>query len=358
MSGTGNIRWRESDLKELRRITKNYNAKIGRQREKLIAQDRRYEASQLPKKKSVREMRSEITSRAEFNREINQMEGFIKRDERYSIDGNTKRSLTATVRDFNAKVDRLSAKAKTQGELASLPAKISEKELIRTASSRDALVQDIKTYKGFLRRGAEKLEELPDTKHSIKITRWQKETMEAKLEVINNARAKELEQWKATQVKYAGKEAGYTQGQARMDEGDFDEFHPMNLYNYSSTYGDMREKFRLMMRESQEGYWEARTELARINYIEKMESVLGDYSVGKMLIKQIKEMPIEDFKRTLKGEDDLFAMLYALEQQSKNIMSENYSTVLQTVWNEWNPDKDMYEALDEYVSKQMKKTGV
>ena len=349
MSRQNNIRWRESDLKELRRLTKNYNAKITRQREKLIREDRRYEASQLPSKASVRELREAIETRRDFNAELRNMQNFIDTGTKFIVDENTKKSLHATVRDFNTKIDRLAKRAKTQGERAALPEKLSSEELIRNASSKDSLIRDIKEYKGFLKRGAETLEELPDSKHNIKLTRWQKETMEKRLEEINEARAKELQEWRETEVKYGGKSAGYKQGQARMDMGDFDEFEPMKMYNYSSTYSDMREKFRIMMRESQDGYWNARTELARINYTEKLDSVIGNHPIGKMLLKKIKALDLQDFKRTLKGEDDLFLLLYELEKHP-----DNYDTILEEIWNEWEPDVDMYDALDEYLNK---KTG-
>lgn len=352
MSKPSSIRWRESDLQELRRLTKNFNAKIARQRKKLIEQDQRYQAAQLPSKKSVRELRQAIGTRRDFNRELGEMQHFIDTGIPFRVDATTRKSLTATVRDFNAKVDRLSAKAKTQGERAALPERLTEEGLLRTASSVDALRRDLKTYKGFLRRGAEQLEELPESKHNIKLTRWQKETMEQRLGEINEARARELEEWRKTEVKYGGKPTGYTQGQARMDTGDYDEFEPMKMYNYSSTYSDMREKFRLMMRESQEGYWDARTELARINYTEKLDRIMGDHPIGKMLLKQIKGLELSDFKRTIKGEDDLFLLLYELERHP-----DNYDTLLEEIWNEWNPDTDMYEALDEYVTKQSKKVG-
>ena len=350
MSGTNNIRWRESDLKELRRLVKNFNAKISRQREKLIDQGKRYQASQLPQKASVRELRKAIETRRDFNRELDHMQNFIDTGLKFKVDQNTKKSLTATVRDFNLKIDRLSSKARTQGEKAALPEKLDVDDLLKNASSKEALTRDIKDFKGFLKRGAEKLEELPDSKFNIKLTRWQKETMEKRLDEINEARAKELEEWKATDVKYGGKSAGYTQGQARMADGDFDEFEPMKMYNFSSTYSDMREKFKVILRESQPGYWNARTELARINYTEKLDSLIGNHPIGKMLLTQIKGMDLSDFKRTLKGEDDLFLLLYELERHP-----DNYDRVLQEIWSEWNPDTDMYQALDEYVEKQSNK---
>jgi hypothetical protein len=143
-----------------------------------------------------------------------------------------------------------------------------------------------------------------------------------------------------------------------MDRGQFDEFNPMHLYTYSTTYQGIRDKFNLMLRETQKGYWDHRTELARINYLELMDDVIGNDPVGKILIKQIKSMPLSDFKRVLLEDDDLFPHLYDLAfSMSRNpdfVHSEKYNTLLETVFHEWNPGMDMGEALDEYLAKKGK----
>lgn len=347
MSRQSQIRYREADLKELRRVVKNYNAKLSRQRTKLIENDERYQASQLPPKASVRELRSAIGTRKEFNAEINRMKNYISTGERYTIDQNTKKSLYATTRDFNKKLDRLYSRAKTQGEKAALPERLNADDVIRMSSNKTELKNFISDFKGFLRRGAEELVELPNSKNNIKLSRWQKDFMERRLTTINRARAREAAAWEAAEVKYGGKGAGYTQGAARVGMGVPDEFKPMTLYNYSSSYADMREKMRIIMRESQSGYWEARTELARINYTEKLDRIMGNHPIGKMLLKRINSLELDNFKRVLKSEDDLFLLLYELEKHP-----ENYDTMLEEIWNEWFPDKDMYEELENYISKK------
>lgn len=347
MSRQSQIRYREDDLKELRRVVKNYNAKLSRQRTKLIENDERYQASQLPPKASVRELRSSIGTRKEFNAEINRMKNYISTGERYTIDQNTKKSLYATTRNFNKKLDRLYSRAKTQGEKAALPDRLNPDDVIRMSSNKTELKNFISDFKGFLRRGAEELVELPNSKNNIKLSRWQKDFMERRLTTINRARAREAAAWEAAEVKYGGKSAGYTQGAARVGMGVPDEFKPMTLYNYSSSYSDMREKMRIIMRESQSGYWEARTELARINYTEKLDRIMGNHPIGKMLLKRINSLELDNFKRVLKSEDDLFLLLYELEKHP-----ENYDTMLEEIWNEWFPDKDMYEELDNYISKK------
>ena len=178
MSKQSHIRFRENDLKELRRIVKNYNAKLARQRTKLIESDKRYQASQLPPKASVRELRAAISTRKEFNAELSRMRNYIATGDRFTIDQNTKKSLYATTRDFNKKLDRLHAKAKTQGERAALPERLDPEQLIRMSSNKEELRNFIRDFKGFLHRGAEELVELPNSKHNIKLTKWQKEFME------------------------------------------------------------------------------------------------------------------------------------------------------------------------------------
>ena len=343
MSRGSNIRWREIDNKELKRINKNYKAKIARERKKLLETDQRYQAAQLPQTFTFKELKSEIKTRADYNRVINQMQNYIKTGDRFILDANTKKSLHATVRDFGNKIDRLIEKGVPAHNL---PEKITSEDLMKVARTKDSLKQILKDYKGFLKRGAEELVELPDSKFNIKLTRWQKETAEMRIAQVNAERDRQRAEWEATEVKYGGKSANYTQGQVRMDDGTPDDYKHMKLHNYSSTYVDMREKWRLIMRESQEGYWEARTELAKLNYLDTMEKVIGNHPVGKMLLQQIRKAPLSEFKRVLLSEDDLFLMLYDLKQNP-----ENFEIALETVWNEWNPDKDMNDEIENHIRR-------
>ena len=343
MSGQSKIRWRESDDQELKRLQKNYNAKIARERKKLLAEDKRYEAAKLPRPKGIKELRAEIKTRADFNRVTADMQHFNKTSETFRMSANTRRSLTATVRDFDKKVDRLRSKAKTQGEKAALPEKISVNWFIKNASSEEELKKMIQTQKGFLRRGAEKLTEFPDTKNNIKITTWQKETMEQKLVEINEARAQELKRWRETEVNYGGKKAGYTQGEIRadqktlrMDQGVNDHFIPMKLYNWSTEYPDVKEKYRLMLREGQEGYWDKRTELARINYLEKLKEVTKGSEAGRMIYDKVSKLPLDEFRRKLDAEE-LFEDVYALEAQAR---AEAKRSQLVKIWQTWSKKDD------------------
>lgn len=336
MSRKSNIRWSENDLKELRRITRNYNAKVNRERKNLLKKDKRYQAAQLPANASVRDLRKSIETRKDYKSEIERMQNFIDTGRKFVMDKNTEKSFNATVSDFNRKVRSLQKKAKTAGERAALPELLDREKMLKEAPSKKALIEDIKAYKGFLKSGAEEIVDLKDNgenKFNIKMTKWQKSLMDERLKIVNENRAKELEAWKETDVKYGGRKAGYKHGAARMDDGDFDGLGEMELYTFSTDYTGLRKKINLIMRESREGYWDARTELARINYTETMEKLMGHHPAGKRLLQHIKSMPLKDFKRTLKSEDDLWLTLYKAK-----LHPEEFEMAVEEVWNQWRED--------------------
>ena len=74
MSGSSNIRWRESDREDLRRAVKNFNAKISR-----ITKKNPELKYVLPEKTSVAQMKELIRTRNDLKREINALKRFSKR---------------------------------------------------------------------------------------------------------------------------------------------------------------------------------------------------------------------------------------------------------------------------------------
>lgn len=74
MSKVYNIRWNQSDSKELAKAVKNFNAKITR----LEKKDPKNKNS-LPERVSVREMKELITTRQDLNRELNALKRFTER---------------------------------------------------------------------------------------------------------------------------------------------------------------------------------------------------------------------------------------------------------------------------------------
>lgn len=74
MSGKHSINWRRSDEQELRRVVKNFNAKLSR-----IMKKNPEIAEYLPQRVSYQDLRESITSRKEFNRELHSLQRFSKR---------------------------------------------------------------------------------------------------------------------------------------------------------------------------------------------------------------------------------------------------------------------------------------
>lgn len=73
MSKYHKIKWTENDKKELRRLIKNYNAKIDYHAKKNGSKEG------LPEKLKVREVKANIISRKDFNRILNKMALFLKK---------------------------------------------------------------------------------------------------------------------------------------------------------------------------------------------------------------------------------------------------------------------------------------
>lgn len=74
MSRTHSIRWRRSDEQELRRVVKNFNSKLSR-----IIKKNPEIANYLPERRSYKDLRENITSRQELNRELNSLKRFSQK---------------------------------------------------------------------------------------------------------------------------------------------------------------------------------------------------------------------------------------------------------------------------------------
>lgn len=386
MSRRSKIRWKNNELEELRKLTRSYNAKLKRERDKLINQDKRYEAAHLPGKSSLVELKH--MSRKEMEKERARMTAYVKTGQKYAIDKKTDQSLHSTVRDFNAKVDRLTKNIEKetkraildrqalkremkglqksseeykalqtkidelnnivnakQGRLAALPEKIKRDQLVREAGDSKELQNNLKVFRGFLKAGSEELVDVPNNNNdNIKETKWQRDIFSQYKPGIDARRERELQEWKDAEAKFGGESTGLTHEQLGMKNEDY-RLQPLNIYNPSSTNADLKKKLKLVMREKNENYWNARTELARINYLETMDSLIGDEEVGKTLMKTIGSMSVKDFKRVLTENDDLWQLLYDLKH------ADNKEAVLQKIWAEWRKD-DYFEWYEAWLDKK------
>ena len=390
MAKQSKIRWKDNELDELRKLTRNYNAKLKRERDKLINNDKRYEAAHLPENASMVTLKH--MTRKDMEKERSRMTHYVKTGERYEVNSKVERMAHSTARDFNAKITKLEKNIERetkaainerrdlkkqmkgmqknsdaykkasekveqldkvvnakQGRLAALPQKISSKQLKREASDVKELEANLKLYKGFLKRGAEDLVDVPGNNNNTKQTKWQRDLFAQLKPGIDARRAKELQDWKDTEVKYGGVSTGKTHAEMGMTNDDY-RLQPFNPYNASATNADLRKKLNMAMREKNKDYFDARTRLARDNYLRTMERILGNDEAGKLLMQTIKKMSLDDFKRVLTEEDDLWGLLYDLKTA---VDDASRKIILSRIWSEWRKD-DYFEWLDSYLDKKTK----
>lgn len=88
------IRWNENDEKELKRVVKNYNAKVNRLKK---SADKQTKAA-LPENITVKQLKELVNTRADLKRELNSLKRFSKRgsEEIVDVPGN----------DYNLKTTR------------------------------------------------------------------------------------------------------------------------------------------------------------------------------------------------------------------------------------------------------------
>lgn len=74
MSARGNIKWRDSDVKAISAAVRSFNAKLTR-----LARRNPEIIPALPQRRNAKELRDQITTRAEFNRELAALRRFTQR---------------------------------------------------------------------------------------------------------------------------------------------------------------------------------------------------------------------------------------------------------------------------------------
>lgn len=74
MPRKSNIKWRQSDEQELKRIVKNFNSKISR----ILKKDPSL-AEYMPNRVTVKQIKGQITTRQDFNREIGSLKRFLNK---------------------------------------------------------------------------------------------------------------------------------------------------------------------------------------------------------------------------------------------------------------------------------------
>lgn len=336
MSKQPNIRWRQSDNESLRKAVKNYNAKITR-----LAKSKPELKDHLPERASMKTLREKIGTRADFNRQLGKLQEFAQRDIDTAYDIRRRQTfkwsdadnaaLSSAVRRFNAKIDRLGA-ANPEIKNA-LPEKISVKQYRKLIGTRRDLNSELKSLERFLKEGAEKIVDVPDSYYNLKTTKWQKDEMLRRVGTINRKRKERYERIKDIQMTQRGEELGYTVGQAMQDIGmggiDKNATEPMNAFTPKMTRTDLRYKFKGILFESQQSYWSEREEIMRNTYIRTILESFGENADTNAIIAAIENMDFDTFYQTYLGDSGRWESIYPGRNQDD---VDNYLSDLRSTW--------------------------
>lgn len=222
--------------------------------------------------------------------------------------------LTKAVRNFNAKVTRLSKKSPEIANI--LPEKVSVKDVKALIDTRQDLNREINMLKRFSRRGAEAIVPIDSTEHNLKITRWMKTEMNRRIGLINRRRKKRLMEIEATEMTSGGKKLGYTRGQLGMGSALKVELEPMKAFYYTMENYDVKKRWLSILKQSKDDYFNERDFLMRKNFAQSIRDHFKYEDVSD-IADYIENMDIKEFFKVFQAEGGTFEWTYPDAEKEK-----------------------------------------
>lgn len=189
------IKWRESDIDRLRKTVDKYNRKIAR----LQKTGNPFIIENTPPKLSVKQIRSDVVTRAQLNKVFKSAQAFIEKPTadigKATPKGSIKwrpddlSKLKSDIKKFNRKIDRLS---KTTDPVirSTLPDKITFSQAKAQITTRAQLNRLSKQMARFTEKGSETV---ITTKKGVRTTKYELAEMRARVAQINRERKKARE---------------------------------------------------------------------------------------------------------------------------------------------------------------------
>lgn len=236
------------------------------------------------------------------------------------------KELQRVVRNFNAKVTRL---AKKNPEMKNaLPDKVSAAQLRGMIKTRQDLNRELNALRRFSQKGAEEIVEVPDNDYNLKITKWQKEEITRRVATINRTRKQRLKKMEETEATQGGKGLGYSAA-PMMGKASKLSISPIKGFTKGMNRADLKKRYAQLLKESQSGYWSARDEQTRQNYIKAM---LHNFNKGDVehIIEKIENMDIEEFRSKFDSDSGKFETVYTNDQ-------DEYMAALSELESIWTP---------------------
>lgn len=233
--------------------------------------------------------------------------------------------LTRTVKNFNAKISRLSKK--NPDIAVALPNKVKVGELKNLITTRQDLKREINALKRFSKRGAEKIVIADGTDEELQITKWQRTEMNRRVGIINRKRKARLEELSNMEMKSRGEALGYTRGQLGMGKATEVSLSPMNAFTRRMNRRDLNMKWLSILRESQSTYFTEKDYRLRDNFIKAFEQNFNPNDI-KDVVAHIKSMDIKDFLQKFEEEGGTLEFAYPPNREQY----EGYLNAVKTTW--------------------------
>ena len=233
--------------------------------------------------------------------------------------------LTRTVKNFNAKINRLSKK--NPDIAVALPEKVKVNELKKLITTRQDLKRELNALRRFSKRGAEKIVIAEGTDEELKITKWQRTEMNRRVGIINRKRKARLEELSNMEMKSRGEALGYTRGQLGMGKATEVSLSPMNAFTRRMNRRDLKMKWLAILKESQSEYFTQKDYRLRNNFVKALEQNFNPNDIEE-IANHIMSMDIKDFLQKFEEEGGTLELAYPPNREQY----EGYLNAVRTTW--------------------------
>lgn len=262
--------------------------------------------------------------------------------------------LKKAVRNFNDKIKRLEKKynkiedaTERRRMLATLPEKVSYKELRRGVKNsvgvkQDAIIQtrkglkfELKSLQGFTERGAEKAVKVKGNENGLLLTKWQVKDLKKRARRATRERTKRLDEMMQIPAMSRGQQLGYTKGELGMGKQAMLEYNPINAFTPTQTMADIRKKARTLRKEAQPNYWSDKDEQWVNDYTRTLLEELGAVPEVQEIVERIKGLSLEEFKNVMYSEVGIQEYSYPRDSEGRKESINQLRSI-------WLKDADLY----------------
>lgn len=266
-----NIKWRESDEKELKRVVRNFNAKINR----LAKKDSNIK-NILPEKMDWKDVKNRVGTRADLNKELNMMKRF----------SSNKNSTDVFI-----------------------------------------ILDDGRTVKeDVYRKNPEKYNSLKQTK----ITRWEKNEINRFIPLINKKREEMRQQIEQIEVTYKNQGMNYKIGDVGMGSNLVNALKELDGIYGSMERKDIKGKMETIKMQTKSDYYDSRNLRLKENYIKGLQDHFSINDVGD-IIETINGMDDNEFLKVFYAEKNASMEIASPKRKNKHIEEENVAR-LRNAW--------------------------